>query len=152
MVVHYFWGLWYHEHIKSSGVKFILSFILSLFYFLTVFISFPFCLCLWHRQIMPPPQFGKAWKIIQPCHPPTAKWGQCDDNDVPFHLQPLHQPLCLHILILHFSPTPPTNTLPPRLWGYFSEINSEWHQKCLFLFIIIIHFLFTYPQRKCKQV
>ena len=44
MVVHYFCGLMFFTSISRSFINFVLSFILSSFYFLTICASFPFLL------------------------------------------------------------------------------------------------------------
>ena len=97
-------------------------------------------------QSTPPPRFGWACKIIRPKRPPTAEQIQYDNDDAPLHCLTLRQlpHHCGHTQNYH--PTPPTKTPPPpRLRKYFSGIDSDWNQQCLFLFIIMIYFLFTHP-------
>ena len=57
-----------YARINSSGVKFVLSFILYSLHLLAICANFPFCLHLCHGQSTPYPQFGqaKAYDRISP--------------------------------------------------------------------------------------
>ena len=160
MGVQNFCGVWYHNCINKSGVNFILSVILYSFYFLTICTNFQFSLHLHHQHIKPQPTEYTT---------PSVREGMKKHTTA---FSPDHQKMAIrqrwHTLLM---PTSPPTTAPPEMHpplrpttfnkypshpgsgNHFLGTESEWHQQCIFLFIIIIiYFLFPHPWRKKKQV
>ena len=95
----------------KDGLNFDLLFILSSFFFLTICANFPFQL--FHHRSMITHWFRLLGKHLWPNFPPNAERGQYNNFDVPYHWQPLFQPLCLSRFIHNRALSNPTNT-PPR--------------------------------------
>ena len=106
--IHYLSGFWFaYMRMKRSGVKFVLSFILSLFYFLKICASFPFRLHL-RQSTLPPPvpavtrKSKTTSKLTTNKSPATAE---------PFwHPPHSHSCICRRacLRLLKIPPSPPT--------------------------------------------
>ena len=117
--VHYFRRLWSFARINKSGINFVLSFILSLFYFITICANFPFRLrlCLLLRichSTLPP--FLIACTLRQVLHSCPSIQQPLLSQRYNFHVQLPPDPLPLVGVPATFSPpplTPPPLSLPP---------------------------------------